>query len=119
MKTTQPPDDASRREGRGLRFSLRSVLVAILLLSLLLAGWRISGGAAGALELVLLAVAAVSLMTGASLGWPWNLGIVVCLIVAVFYTPPDPITTLIVAIPLCLGYTIGVITWNTRRTNAR
>ena len=115
MTTTQPPDEASPRERRRSQYSLRTVLAVILLLSLLLAGWRVSGGVAGGLELVLLVVAAVSVMAGASLGWPWNLGIVVCMIVAVFYTPPDPITALMVGMPLCLGYTLGVIAWNVRR----
>lgn len=119
MTTTQRPEEGSPREGRRSQYSLRPILVVILLLCLLLAGWRISGRVAGGLELVLLAVAAVSVMAGASLGWPWNLGIVVCMIVPVFYTPPDPITTLMAGIPLCLGYTLGVIAWNVRRGHSR
>ncbi|MEE8450705.1 MAG: hypothetical protein V3R99_02290, partial [Thermoguttaceae bacterium] len=43
--------------------------------------------------------------------WPWILGYVVCAAVAVFCTPADPASTLIVAVPLCFVYTLILILW--------
>jgi len=45
----------------------------------------------------------------------WVFGFVACLAAAMFFTPADPLSTLLVAAPLCLLYTIAVLAWRAPR----
>lgn len=48
--------------------------------------------------------------------WPWMLGAVACFLAAALVTPPDPLSTLIVAAPLCLCYTLVTLAWRKRKS---
>ncbi len=48
--------------------------------------------------------------------WPWMLASVACFVAPALVTPPDPLSMLIAAAPLCLCYTLVALAWRGRRS---
>ncbi len=107
---------SERDKPRRPQYRLLHLFVMTLSIGVLLALWRVFGGGIGRDELIIFAVMTVFVLFGAVLGWPWSIGVIVCLIVAVMFTPADPISMLMVSFPLSITYTVGVIVWKSFRS---
>jgi hypothetical protein len=78
--------------------------------------------AIGPIELLVVGVGTVYilLLTVLSRGWwAWVLGLIPCFVAAVLLTPPDPLSMLLVGVPLCVLYTVAVFAWRARRKSQR
>jgi Sec-independent protein secretion pathway component TatC len=66
----------------------------------------------GWVELILLVVVAVPiLLVGVLTRHRWVLGVIGCVAVAVVATPPDVMTTLLLALPLSAVYVVAALVW--------
>jgi hypothetical protein len=75
-------------------------------------------GIPGPAELLVLAIAAipVAVVTIFSRNrWAWILGFVVCLLIPALVTPADPLSMIVVAVPLCCIYPLAVLAWTAPR----
>jgi hypothetical protein len=50
----------------------------------------------------------------------WRIGVMICIFIAAFVTPPDPFSLIFVAVPLVVAYFIGVgvRAWRKREENS-
>jgi Sec-independent protein secretion pathway component TatC len=122
---TQNPQQ-SQPERPPFQYSLRTLLILLTLAAIALSLLR----CVGPVELFgLMALGAASLVVIVSVSrrWLWTLGFACCALIGILATPADPLSALLVAVPLCCVYGLGVWVWNglrksrqrtTRRTSA-
>ena len=67
------------------------------------------------LEVVVSAVYLVLITVLSRRGWAWALGLIACLVAAMLLTPADPVSMTIVAVPLCIVYTIAAFAFRAGR----
>ena len=75
----------------------------------------------GPVELLIVAVATVYILLVTLLSrnrWAWMLGLIACFIAAALFSPADPLSMLLVVVPLCVMYTIAVFAWKAPRKSA-
>lgn len=81
-------------------------------------GWHTGVGPLELPLLLLATLAAVVLGLVVKNRWAWILGLLVCVGCAVLLTPPDPLSTMVVAVFLCGIYALTVFMWKgPRRSN--
>ncbi len=98
-------------------FILGVLLVVGLAVALGVADFPVS---IGPIELLVVTSAAAYLVLITALSrarWAWALGLVACLVVAAVFTPADPLSMLMVGVPLCLAYTIAAFARRAGREN--
>lgn len=62
----------------------------------------------GPMELVLLLAAACAMLLLGASGRRWLVGVVPCLVIGAAVTPADPVSMLLVALPLAAAFAVGV-----------
>lgn len=101
-------------ERRWYHFSVRTLLAVTAITALVL----VMTTRAGTLEAVLFGVIGIPLLIVAVCAWnqwPWLIGFVILLALAVAATPPDPLSMLVFAIPACVVYGLAVLAWKAKR----
>jgi hypothetical protein len=95
----------------GRQYTLRTLLLVMTALGVLLSIWRILGGGVGAMEFAVLGIGVPCVLVGALSGWPRCLGVIACVFIGALLSPPDPLSMLILAVPLSCVYCIVVAVW--------
>jgi len=96
------------------QFTLRTLLLVMILLSILLGFMR----NVGPVELLLLAgLGGLAIFVAVCAGnrSSWILGVMLCGVIAMVVTPADPVSMLIVLVPLCCVYALALLAWRVLR----
>jgi len=102
-KHKQTPNTLGSRQ-----YTLGALLLVITVFSVFLSVWRVIGGGVGPIELAIVGLAVPWILMGILLRLRRVLAVIFCLFAGAVLSPPDPISMLLVAVPLSCAYLIGV-----------
>ena len=104
------PGDVTSPAGRRFQFDLRTLLAVTAMVAI--AATMITH--TGPFELLLLGAVGIPILVVVVCAWnrsSWRVGVVLLMAVSVAATPADPASMLLLAVPLCGLYVLGVLVW--------